>query len=60
VEIHPGLVILPAIDREGTWRLLQKAIGYLEDLGNPADVIVNHVLEIDESGEITFQPFSSP
>jgi predicted nuclease of predicted toxin-antitoxin system len=21
VEIHPGLIILPAIDRQGTWRL---------------------------------------
>ena len=53
--IHPGLIILPAIDREGTWRLLQQAIGYLEDLRNPDEVIVNHVLEIDESGKITFQ-----
>ena len=58
-EIHPGLIILPSIDREGTWRLLQTAMVYLEGLGNPSDVIVNHVLEIDEAGAITLQPLAS-
>ncbi|MGO9607449.1 MAG: DUF5615 family PIN-like protein [Candidatus Binataceae bacterium] len=56
VEIHPGLIILPAIDREGTWRLLQNAIAHLERRGKPSDVMVNHVLEIDELGAITLQP----
>ena len=55
-EIHPGLIILPSIDREGTWRLLEKAIAFLESHGNPADVIVNHVLEIDASGVVSLQP----
>jgi predicted nuclease of predicted toxin-antitoxin system len=58
-KIHPGLIILPSIDREGTWRLLQKAIAYLEALGDPADVTVNHVLEIDEAGAITLQSLPS-
>ena len=55
-EIHPGLIILPSIDREGTWRLLEKAIAFLESQGNPADVIVNHVVEIDASGAFSLQP----
>ena len=55
-EIHPGLIILPSIDREGTWRLLEKAIAFLESQGNPADVIVNQVLEIDASGAFSLQP----
>lgn len=53
-EIHPGLIILPALDREGTWLLLQTAIEYLEGHGAPADFMVNHVLEIDASGAIQF------
>ena len=55
-EIHPGLIILPSINREGTWRLLNKAIAFLESQGNPADVIVNQVLEIDASGAFSLKP----
>ena len=54
VQVHPGLIILPAIDREGTWTLLLTALAYLEARGNPADIMVNHALEVDESGAITF------
>jgi predicted nuclease of predicted toxin-antitoxin system len=55
-DIHPGLIILPAIDREGTWRLLEKAIAFLESQGKPADLMVNHVLEVDPSGVISLRP----
>jgi predicted nuclease of predicted toxin-antitoxin system len=51
--INPGLIILPSVDREGTWALLQAAIAYLSGKGEAADAIVNHVLEIDESGRIS-------
>jgi uncharacterized protein (DUF433 family) len=54
-ELHPGLIILPAIDREGTWALLLVALSF-EDRGKPMDVIVNHVLEVDESGAMTLVP----
>ncbi len=50
VEIHPGLIILPSIDREGTWLLLEAAIGFLEARGNPIDVMLNQVLEVEVSG----------
>jgi hypothetical protein len=49
-------MILPAIDREGTWRLLQAAIAFVEARGDPMNVMVNHVLEIDEAGRITLSP----
>ena len=29
-DLHPGLMILPSISREGTWRLLQAAIAFVE------------------------------
>ena len=57
-ELHPGLIILPAIDREGTWVLLQAALAFIEDRGKPVDVMVNQVLEVDESGAMTLVPLS--
>jgi predicted nuclease of predicted toxin-antitoxin system len=58
-ELHPGLIILPAIDREGTWKLLQAALAFIKDHGEPRDVMVNHVLEVDESGVMTIAPLAS-
>jgi predicted nuclease of predicted toxin-antitoxin system len=55
-ELHPGLIILPAIDREGTWKLLQAALAFIRDRGEPMSVMVNHVLEVDESGGMTVSP----
>jgi len=52
-ELHPGLIILPAIDREGTWKLLQTALAFIKERGEPMDVMVNRVLEVDESGVMT-------
>jgi predicted nuclease of predicted toxin-antitoxin system len=56
VEIHPGLIILPSIDREGTWRLLEAAIAYLEARGDPIDVMLNHVLEVETVDTMTLAP----
>lgn len=55
-DIHPGLIILPALNRDATWSLLQKAIAYLEAAGDPMDVMVNHVLEIGADGAIRLAP----
>lgn len=35
---------------QGRWRLLETGIEYLETQGKPADAMVNHAPEIDESG----------
>jgi predicted nuclease of predicted toxin-antitoxin system len=55
-ELHPGLIILPSIDREGTWLLLEAAIAYLEERGDPANNMLNHVLEVTELGTMTLAP----
>ena len=49
-ELHPGLIILPDIDREGTRKLLQAAIAFLEKRRRPVDAIVNYVLEVSDQG----------
>lgn len=56
LELHPGLIILPSIDREGTWLLLQAAIAFLKSQGDPMDVMVNHVLDVATSGEMVLTP----
>ena len=59
VDLHPGLIILPAIDREGTWRMLRKVIEFLATRGDPMKTMVNHVAEIDLSETVRLSPISS-
>jgi predicted nuclease of predicted toxin-antitoxin system len=54
VELHPGLIILPGIDREGTWKLLQAALEFADNSGNAPEVMMNHVLEVDGSGTVCY------
>lgn len=58
-ELHPGLIILPSVGREKSWDLLEAAIAHLDGLGTPADVLVNHVLEIDVAANCTLYERSS-
>ena len=58
VELHPGLIILPSIDRDGTWRLLSKMIDFLTERGDPMKIMVNHVAEIDLDESVTLSPIS--
>jgi predicted nuclease of predicted toxin-antitoxin system len=30
-DVHPGLIILPAVDREGTWKLLEAALAFVKN-----------------------------
>jgi predicted nuclease of predicted toxin-antitoxin system len=55
-DIHPGIVILPCLEREQTWELLQAAIAHIERLGDPMAAMVNMALEIDEAGRIEMYP----
>lgn len=55
-DLHPGLIILPCVGREQSFRLLRAAFAYLEARGKAMDVMLNHVLEIDEDGTIRFYP----
>jgi predicted nuclease of predicted toxin-antitoxin system len=51
-ELHPGLIILPAVDREGSWALLGAALAAVLAEGEPAQVMINRVAEIAASGEV--------
>ncbi len=49
-DLHPGLIILPAVGRDGAYRLLLRAIEVLSIQGKPADVMVNRALEVATDG----------
>ncbi|MGE0119225.1 MAG: DUF5615 family PIN-like protein [Dongiaceae bacterium] len=55
-EIHPGLITLPAVDRHEAYALILRATAYLTDIGDPMDVMVNHVLEVDHDGGCRLYP----
>ena len=42
--------MLPSLTREATWRLLRLGLKHLAALGEPSNVMVNRVLEIDDEG----------
>jgi predicted nuclease of predicted toxin-antitoxin system len=58
-ELHPGLILLPSVSRDQSFRLLVNAIAHLVALGEPADMIVNHVLEVSEAGAFILSPLPS-
>jgi predicted nuclease of predicted toxin-antitoxin system len=58
--LHPGPILLPSVARERSLRLLLAAVAYLSSLGKPSDVIVDHVLEVNETGDFTPSAFSKP
>ena len=51
--LHPGLIVLPSVSRDHSLRLIDGAIVYLASLGDPPNLMVNHVLEVNDSGELT-------
>jgi predicted nuclease of predicted toxin-antitoxin system len=53
LELHPGLILLPAVDREATWELLLRVIAFLNARGDPAQLLVNHEVAIGLDGVIT-------
>jgi len=50
VQMHPGLIIFPSIDREGTWYLTELVLAYLDRQENGRDHMFNRVLEVAENG----------
>lgn len=55
-ELHPGLIVLPSVGRDLSLRLLIDAINYLASEGDPSNIMVNHVLEVSETGAFTLSP----
>jgi predicted nuclease of predicted toxin-antitoxin system len=55
VELHPGLIVLPNVARESQFQLFDQALQLIEQDAEaagqaPRDLMVNHVLEVDETG----------
>lgn len=59
-DIHPGLIILPAVGREQSWDLLGKAIAAIEGQGDPDQAMINRVVEITASGDVSFYELPAP
>ena len=59
-EIHPGLIILPNLDRPQTETLLRQAIDYLDNCGDPMDLMVNRVLEMADDGSLRIDDLPPP
>ncbi|MCZ4341440.1 DUF5615 family PIN-like protein [Sphingomonadaceae bacterium G21617-S1] len=55
-ELHPGLIVLPSVGRGLSLRLLIGAINSLSSEGEPSNVMVNHILEVSETGAFTLSP----
>jgi predicted nuclease of predicted toxin-antitoxin system len=49
-EIHPGLVVLPNIGREGTWTLLRRVLALLEAREDGRTFMINRVIEVAADG----------
>ena|SRR5437870_3088952 len=59
-QMHPGLIILPSIDREGAWRLLNAVLSFLGQQENPRDYMFNWVLEVSEDETIQAHQLPPP
>jgi predicted nuclease of predicted toxin-antitoxin system len=57
-DVHPGMIILPCLDRFAAKNLLKEAITYLRSLGDPSEIMVNKVLEVEVDG--TFELYNLP
>lgn len=60
VEIHPGLIILPATGREQSWTLLSAVMAAVEAQGDPTRTMINRVAEVAASGEIRMFDLPKP
>ena len=55
-DIHPGLIILPAVGVARSETLLRVAIDFLSGHGDPMDAMVNHVIEVSTDGTMELSP----
>lgn len=53
-EVHPGLIILPAVGRERSWALLLSVLQAIAAQCDPTNAMVNRVAEADTSGAVQF------
>lgn len=58
-DIHPGLIILPAVGRAACEALLREAIAFVSKRGEAMDAMVNRVLEVSADGRIGLSPMAA-
>ena len=58
-DVHPGLIILPCVGRARSETLLRSVIDFVSKLGDPMDVMVNHVVEISVDANIAMSMLST-
>lgn len=56
VDLHPGLILLGDSAWPASLDLLLSAVAWLEVRGDPADLLVNHLLEVGRDGRFRLQP----
>jgi hypothetical protein len=56
VDMHPGLIILPSIDRSATLQLFGVVLAFLAEQSDPRDYMFNRVLEVNLEEMIASYP----
>jgi predicted nuclease of predicted toxin-antitoxin system len=46
MPLHPGAIIVEALDSDAAWRLLKQALAVIQQQPRPADYMVNRVVEV--------------
>lgn len=47
--VHPGAIMILALEREKVWRLIEVALTFLEVQPDPAEFMINRVIEVSAS-----------
>jgi predicted nuclease of predicted toxin-antitoxin system len=52
MTLHPGAIIVEALEGEAVWLLLQRALADIAFQADPANYMVNRVVEVSTSGGV--------
>lgn len=57
-SVHAGAIMLPNAEKEESWRLIEVALAFIELQPDPADYMVNRVVEVSATEGI--RPYELP
>ena len=60
VELHPGAILLEALNRDRTWHLLCAALAFIEAQPDPAAYMINRVIEVSTNDGVRLYELPSP
>jgi predicted nuclease of predicted toxin-antitoxin system len=58
VALHPGAITVEPIDRLRTWHQIAAALAFIESQSDPADYMVNRIVEVTTAGGV--RPYQLP